>query len=964
MKKFRQILSCVLALVMCASVVLCTPAYAVTDTRNEAFSSFRSDLVIPADQRDNLNQFIEFSLSPAVPGGVTTLTAFMHNNGRLTDESGKVLQENNLWGIVMDIDYGDLVPVEGTTDKYGRTFPKWTKGNPYNSRENFDANAYISPLKLNGVKNPNLKSGRLTYGFHYEYPKCRVSGQMFTIDFLVPENVDSSTNLTVKVDKSTFKNTSAVQCLDYPDASGNNAAAIGNNFSFVSDTVELDYIETPVVSAVQSSKEAITVSWNSCFNAKSYNVYRATAQTEEFELVATDMTDTTYVDTDLQGSGTYSYYVEALNDNCSVTGTSEYVSTDFFCISESPVISAYGKNGKIKVEVDSSIYMNDGIEVLYSTKKDMSDAISFDLDGEETAEFEVQANTLYYVCARSYKAVGSQTYYSQLSEPTLVYTSDAPHITYAYMNEDGSIELSWTKVADAQVYEVVILDAQGNPVYSTEVSGTSAVLTEQNGVKLGTGQSYVVKANGTSSLPATEVVAPPQIKGITNDATNAVVISLNVTQGNTYSVLRSVNGAEFEQIEFELGEDVIIDNSAKQGGTYAYKIKEYSARFEKESEYSDTVSISLLADDATVSGFDAQQITKNTVYLAWNALENADSYTVSRSTDAANFAVVALNITATEYTDTTANENKTYYYQVVANSGNFVSLPSNASIEVDNNYPQKPAVTAKQVGIGKVALEWGKLENATNIVIARWSENTEWQNIATLQATASSYTDTGLTQGNYQYIVSVYGEKEHHLVRSEQVEIVVNNKTLSTPKISSAKYVKKNQIRVNYNKVSGADSYELYRKIGSGKYVKIKTVSAKYSYITDKTAKKAGTYYYKVKAVNKTQSYLSSSLSSAKKIKAMNFSYKAKFKLTKGAKAFTFTFKSKHKNADGFQIQYSTKESMKKAKYVTLKASAKSKKVVKLKAKTTYYVRVRAYKKINGKKVYSVYSAKLKVKTK
>ena len=55
---------------------------------------------------------------------------------------------------------------------------------------------------------------------------------------------------------------------------------------------------------------------------------------------------------------------------------------------------------------------------------------------------------------------------------------------------------------------------------------------------------------------------------------------------------------------------------------------------------------------------------------------------------------------------------------------------------------------------------------------------------------------------------------------------------------------------------------------------------------------------------------------------------------------------------------------MKKAKYVNLKSSAKSKKVTKLKAKTTYYVRVRAYKKINGKKVYSVYSAKLKVKTK
>lgn len=874
MKKFRQILACVLTLVMCVSVALCTPAYAVTDTRNEAFASFRSDLVIPADQRDNLNQFIEFSLSPAVPGGVTTLTAFMHNNGNLLDENGASLKQTNLWGLVMDIDYGDLIPVEGTTDKYGRTFPAWTKGNPYNSRENFDANAYISPLKLNGEANPNLKSGRLTYGFHYEYPKCRVSGQMFTIDFKVPEVVTADTNLTVKVDKSTFKNTSAVQCLDYADASGNNATAIGNNFSFVSDTVELDYVETPVVSASQTLRQGITLIWNSCFNAKNYNVYRLNNETDKFEYIAGALTQTSYTDTGLTSSDSYTYYVEAVGANSSTLAKSEYVSADFFNVNEKPAISAYGKSGKIKVEVDNPLYMADGVEIFYSTNKSMDGASSFTLEGEEVAEFEVQANTLYYVSARSYKTVGSEVYKSKTSDPTLVYASDAPHITHAYMNEDGGIELGWTGVADTNSYIVVILDAQGNEVYSVEVSGTTAVLTEENGVKLGTGQSYVVKANGASSLPATEIVAPPQIKDITNDATNAVVISLKVTQGNTYTVQRSVNGSEFEQIEFTLGEDAIIDNSAKQGGKYEYKIKEYSARFEKESDYCDAVSISLLADDACVSGLTAVQTGKNTVSLAWDTLAEVDCYNIWRGKTADNLTLLAEGITQTEYLDTTATDTTTYYYGITARDKNFITGETTTSV-------------------------------------------------------------------------------------------VTNNTVLSTPKISSAKYVKKNQIRVKYNKISGADGYELYRKIGSnGKYVKIKTVSAKYTYITDKTAKKAGTYYYRVKAIDKTQSYLTSSYSSAKSVKVMSFSYKAKFKLAKAKKAFTFKFKSKHKNADGFQIQYSTKESMKKAKYVNLKSTAKSKKVTKLKAKTTYYVRVRAYKKINGKKVYSVYSAKLKVKTK
>ncbi len=963
MKKFRQILACVLTLVMCVSVALCTPAYAVTDTRNEAFASFRSDLVIPADQRDNLNQFIEFSLSPAVPGGVTTLTAYMHNNGNLLDENGASLKQTNLWGIVMDIDYGDLIPVEGTTDKYGRTFPAWTKGNPYNSRENFDANAYISPLKLNGEANPNLKSGRLTYGFHYEYPKCRVSGQMFTIDFKVPEVVTADTNLTVKVDKNTFKNTSAVQCLDYADASGNNATAIGNNFSFVSDTVELDYVETPVVSASQISRQGITLIWNSCFNAKNYNVYRLNNETDKFEYIAGALTQTSYTDTGLTSSNSYTYYVEAVGANSSTLAKSEYVSADFFNVNEKPAISAYGKSGKIKVEVDNPLYMADGVEIFYSTNKSMDGAASFTLEGEEVAEFEVQADTLYYVSARCYKTVGSEVYRSKTSDPTLVYASDAPHITHAYIHADGTVDLSWTKVQGVETYIVKVLDKDGAVVSTATVEGTSITLGDAHGIVIGSGQMFVVEANGVVSQPAQEVISPPQITEIRNTQTNAVELVLDIDPQNTYTVLRSIDGKEYEEITVRVVDNALVDESAKVGGVYSYKVKEYSAKFEKESEYSNPVTITLLADDCVVTGIVAKQTGLNKVVLTWDKVAGAKFYEVLRSTDGVNFKSNGKGYLSELYIDDEAVES-VYYYQVVASAGNFKTQPSQIVVELDKTSPTTPALTVSQVDLNKVELSWDKIEGATKIKVSRWSEDPAWRFETTLPASVTNIKDVGLTQGKYIYTITAYGDKDYEKEISNQVEIVVKGK-LSTPKISSAKYVKKNQIRVKYNKISGADGYELYRKIGSkGKYVKIKTVSAKYTYITDKTAKKAGTYYYRVKAINKAQPYLTSSYSSAKSVKVMSFSYKAKFKLAKAKKAFTFKFKSKHKNADGFQIQYSVKKNMKKAKYVNLKSSAKSKKVTKLKAKTTYYVRVRAYKKINGKKVYSVYSAKLKVKTK
>jgi hypothetical protein len=68
----------------------------------------------------------------------------------------------------------------------------------------------------------------------------------------------------------------------------------------------------------------------------------------------------------------------------------------------------------------------------------------------------------------------------------------------------------------------------------------------------------------------------------------------------------------------------------------------------------------------------------------------------------------------------------------------------------------------------------------------------------------------------------------------------------------------------------------------------------------------------------------------------------------------------------GYQIQYAKDSKFEKsAKTVTVKGtSATSKTLTKLTAKTKYYVRIRTYKTVNGKKYYSAWSKKMSVKTK
>ena len=102
----------------------------------------------------------------------------------------------------------------------------------------------------------------------------------------------------------------------------------------------------------------------------------------------------------------------------------------------------------------------------------------------------------------------------------------------------------------------------------------------------------------------------------------------------------------------------------------------------------------------------------------------------------------------------------------------------------------------------------------------------------------------------------------------------------------------------------------------------------------------------------------SSSSAAVKAVKAKKVVVK---KAKAAKKALVVTWKAV-KNVTGYQIQISTNKKFKKNKktITVAKKKATKKTVKKLKSKKKYYVRVRAYKVINGKKVYGKWS---KVKT-
>ena len=140
-----------------------------------------------------------------------------------------------------------------------------------------------------------------------------------------------------------------------------------------------------------------------------------------------------------------------------------------------------------------------------------------------------------------------------------------------------------------------------------------------------------------------------------------------------------------------------------------------------------------------------------------------------------------------------------------------------------------------------------------------------------------------------------------------------------------------------------------------------KTISSKYYTVTYASGRKnVGTYKVKVTFKDRYSGIVTKTFKI--KIKASSVS-----KLTAKSKGFTVKWSALAKSqATGYQIQYATNSSFTKNKVTKTITSYKtsSKTITKLKAKKKYYVRIRTYKTISGKKYYSSWSSAKTVTTK
>ncbi len=316
------------------------------------------------------------------------------------------------------------------------------------------------------------------------------------------------------------------------------------------------------------------------------------------------------------------------------------------------------------------------------------------------------------------------------------------------------------------------------------------------------------------------------------------------TKNGTYSLYFTTTGTSY------------TNSSASAGYTYYYKVR--AIGFDgKEGAFSTVKDRTCdCARPVITSGNNA---TTGKVTLKWSAVTGAKSYAIYRSTSIDGTYSKMYTTTATSYTNTSSKGGVTYYYKVYALSSR-TSYADSAATLVGPCVCKcaVPTVTSgNNATTGKVTLKWAAVEGATKYEI--WRATSSKGTYSRMYTTVyTSYTNTGAYAGyTYYYKVkAICGSNS--AANSEFSAVKERTCDCAAPVVKIA--LNNGDPRLTWDKVSGADSYTIYRATtANGTYSKMYTTS--YTSYTNTSAVAGKTYYYKVVANSNRNVYAASAYS-------------------------------------------------------------------------------------------------------
>ncbi|MDN3450069.1 DUF5011 domain-containing protein [Planococcus sp. APC 3906] len=391
-----------------------------------------------------------------------------------------------------------------------------------------------------------------------------------------------------------------------------------------------------------------------------------------------------------------------------------------------------------------------------------------------------------------------------------------------------------------------------------------------------------------------------------------------------------------------------------------YPVK-YSITDASGNQSSMTVNITVTLPSP--SGLKAVSNSIDSIKITWGAVSGATGYEVYRSTSSTGtYSRIGPTTSYNGLVDPDVPTNKTYYYKVRAYqyTGSAKFYSGYSTVISGKALPPVPtSVKVASASYNSIKVSWAAIWGATGYEVYRSTSSTGTYSSVGSTASTSLVNGNLVTGNTYYYKVRSYRTVEGVKVYSS-FSSIFNAKPVFTGTITaraaSAGYSKN---KVSWSQVSGASGYIVYRATSkTGTYSNIKTITSGSTLVYENTGLTTGkTYYYKVRAYRvvsgKNVYGLYSGIVSAIPTLAMP----SKITLAKVSSTSIKSSWSKVGEASGYELYRATSKA---GTYTKVKTQTSGSAITftntGLSKGKTYYYKVRAYRIVNGKKIYSTYT--------
>ena len=583
----------------------------------------------------------------------------------------------------------------------------------------------------------------------------------------------------------------------------------------------------PTGLAATSSNQAIGLTWAATSGAASYSVYRGTsAGGESTTALIAGLTTPSYSDAGLTNGTTYYYIVKAVSSGGTSSASNQVSATPNLTAPTN--LTAKGSNGQVALAWTAISGSGLTYQVYQGTSASGEGATptASGITGTSYTATGLTNGTVYFfvVKAASGGSTGpasNEATATPLPNPQVI--AGGPSVSFPATGTHTTTSISggygW-EIANPAGTVVASSGQTGANGWTESASGSPVTFTLQAPATASIGAGYEVRHSvPTSGYPASayfDVVAPGPPAGLSASGGNQYVrLTWGAVAGaSSYSVYRgtSAGGEGGTAIATGITASSYTDTGLTNGTTYYYIVKTVSGGGTSAASNEVHCTPTLVAP-APPTGLTATA-GNSKVALAWGVGNGATGYSVFRGTVSGNESTTAIaSPTGTSYTDASVTNGTVYYYTVKATNGAGSSVSSNEVSAAPIAPPATPTGLSAAAGNAQVALTWAASASATSYNL-KCSTASGGPFTTVASPTATSATDTGLTNGTtYYYVVTaINGSGESPA--SSPVSATPTS-TLAAP-LLSAQAASSTQVNLTWGSVTGATSYNLYRSTTAG----------------------------------------------------------------------------------------------------------------------------------------------------